>query len=35
LRNFSGNSDFLFVGSGVSGGPGTALLTSTGEAQEL
>jgi uncharacterized protein YbjQ (UPF0145 family) len=35
LRNLSGNSEFLFVGSGVSGGPGTALFTSAGDAQEL
>jgi uncharacterized protein YbjQ (UPF0145 family) len=35
LRNLSGNSEFLFVGSGVSGGPGTALFTSSGDAQEL
>jgi uncharacterized protein YbjQ (UPF0145 family) len=35
LRNLSGNSEFLFVGSGVSGAPGTALFTSAGDAQEL
>src|ERR1700735_2325232 len=35
LRGLSGNSEFLFVGSGVSGGPGTALFTSAGDAQEL
>jgi len=35
LRNLSGNSEFLFVGSGVSGGPGTAPFTSAGDAQEL
>jgi uncharacterized protein YbjQ (UPF0145 family) len=35
LRNLSGNSEFLFVGSGVSGGPGTARFTSAGDAQEL
>jgi uncharacterized protein YbjQ (UPF0145 family) len=35
LRNLSGNSEFLFVGSGVSGGPGTSLFTSAGDAQEL
>jgi uncharacterized protein YbjQ (UPF0145 family) len=35
LRNLSGNSEFLFVGSGVIGGPGTALFTSAGDAQEL
>jgi uncharacterized protein YbjQ (UPF0145 family) len=35
LRALSGNSEFLFVGSGVSGGPGTALFTSSGDAQEL
>src|SRR5260370_16789845 len=34
-RGLSGNSEFLFVGSGVSGGPGTALFTSAGDAQEL
>jgi uncharacterized protein YbjQ (UPF0145 family) len=35
LRGLSGNSEFLFVGSGVGGGPGTALFTSAGDAQEL
>jgi uncharacterized protein YbjQ (UPF0145 family) len=35
LRALGGNSEFLFVGSGVSGGPGTALFTSAGDAQEL
>lgn len=35
LRNLGGNSEFLFVGSGVSGGPGTARFTSAGDAQEL
>ncbi len=35
LRGLSGNSEFLFVGSGVRGGPGTALFTSAGDAQEL
>jgi uncharacterized protein YbjQ (UPF0145 family) len=35
LRNLSGNSEFLFVGSGVSGAEGTALFTSAGDAQEL
>jgi uncharacterized protein YbjQ (UPF0145 family) len=35
LRSLGGNSEFLFVGSGVSGGPGTALFTSAGDAQEL
>jgi uncharacterized protein YbjQ (UPF0145 family) len=35
LRNMSGNSEFLFVGSGVSGGPGTPGFTSAGDAQEL
>src|ERR1700678_761122 len=35
LRNLSGNSEFLFVGSGVSGAQGTALFTSSGDAQEL
>ena len=35
LRGLGGNSEFLFVGSGVSGGPGTALFTSAGDAQEL
>src|SRR5580692_11825215 len=35
LRNLSGNSEFLFVGSGVSGSAGTAAFTSAGDAQEL
>jgi uncharacterized protein YbjQ (UPF0145 family) len=35
LRNLGGNSEFLFVGSGVSGAQGTALFTSAGDAQEL
>jgi uncharacterized protein YbjQ (UPF0145 family) len=35
LRSLSGNSEFLFVGSGVSGAPGTAAFTSAGDAQEL
>jgi uncharacterized protein YbjQ (UPF0145 family) len=35
LRNLSGNSEFLFVGSGVSGGPNTPAFTSAGDAQEL
>jgi uncharacterized protein YbjQ (UPF0145 family) len=35
LRNLSGNSEFLFVGSGVSGAQGTTLFTSAGDAQEL
>jgi uncharacterized protein YbjQ (UPF0145 family) len=35
LRNLSGNSEFLFVGSGVSGASGTAQFTSAGDAQEL
>jgi uncharacterized protein YbjQ (UPF0145 family) len=35
LRNLSGNSEFLFVGSGVSGAEGSALFTSAGDAQEL
>jgi uncharacterized protein YbjQ (UPF0145 family) len=35
LRNLSGNSEFLFVGSGVIGAQGTALFTSSGDAQEL
>src|SRR3984957_2972966 len=35
LRNLSGNSEFLFVGSGVTGAQGTALFTSAGDAQEL
>ena len=35
LRNLSGNSEFLFVGSGVIGAQGTTLFTSSGDAQEL
>src|ERR1700704_2116451 len=35
LRNLGGNSEFLFVGSGVSGGPNTPAFTSAGDAQEL
>lgn len=35
LRGLSGNSEFLFVGSGVRGGPDTAMFTSAGDAQEL
>jgi uncharacterized protein YbjQ (UPF0145 family) len=35
LRSLSGNSEFLFVGSGVTGAQGTALFTSAGDAQEL
>src|SRR5258708_35809585 len=35
LRGLSGNSEFLFVGSGVRGGPDTALFSSAGDAQEL
>jgi uncharacterized protein YbjQ (UPF0145 family) len=35
LRSLGGNSEFLFVGSGVSGQPGTAAFTSSGDAQEL
>jgi uncharacterized protein YbjQ (UPF0145 family) len=35
LRNLSGNSEFLFVGSGVSGAEGSARFTSAGDAQEL
>jgi uncharacterized protein YbjQ (UPF0145 family) len=35
LRSLSGNSEFLFVGSGVIGAQGTALFTSAGDAQEL
>jgi uncharacterized protein YbjQ (UPF0145 family) len=35
LRSLGGNSEFLFVGSGVSGAQGTALFTSAGDAQEL
>jgi uncharacterized protein YbjQ (UPF0145 family) len=35
LRNLGGNSEFLFVGSGVSGRPGAASFTSANDAQEL
>jgi uncharacterized protein YbjQ (UPF0145 family) len=35
LRGLGGNSEFLFVGSGVTGAPGAALFTSAGDAQEL
>jgi uncharacterized protein YbjQ (UPF0145 family) len=35
LRSLGGNSEFLFVGSGVSGEPGAASFTSAGDAQEL
>ena len=35
LRSLGGNSEFLFVGSGVAGAPGTAAFTSAGDAQEL
>src|ERR1700739_3965736 len=35
LRSLGGNSEFLFVGSGVSGQPGRAAFTSAGDAQEL
>jgi uncharacterized protein YbjQ (UPF0145 family) len=35
LRSLGGNSEFLFVGSGVSGQPGAASFTSSGDAQEL
>jgi uncharacterized protein YbjQ (UPF0145 family) len=35
LRGLSGNSEFLFVGSGVSGGAETPRFTSAGDAQEL
>jgi uncharacterized protein YbjQ (UPF0145 family) len=35
LRSLGGNSEFLFVGSGVSGQPGTRDFTSAGDAQEL
>jgi uncharacterized protein YbjQ (UPF0145 family) len=35
LRGLGGNSEFLFVGSGVSGQPGTRAFTSAGDAQEL
>src|SRR5271155_5218528 len=32
LRSLGGNSELLFVGLGVGGGPGTALFTSAGDA---
>jgi uncharacterized protein YbjQ (UPF0145 family) len=35
LRSLSGNSEFLFVGSGVIAAQGTTLFTSAGDAQEL
>ncbi len=35
LRNLGGNSEFLFVGSGVSGREGSARFTSAHDAQEL
>lgn len=35
LRSLGGNSEFLFVGSGVTGAQGTAPFTSAGDAQEL
>src|ERR1700761_8322859 len=35
LRSLGGNSEFLFVGSGVSGGAETPRFTSAGDAQEL
>ena len=35
LRHFGGNSEFLFVGSGVHASQGTAAFTSAGDAQEL
>jgi uncharacterized protein YbjQ (UPF0145 family) len=35
LRSLGGNSEFLFVGSGVSGGADTKPFTSAGDAQEL
>jgi uncharacterized protein YbjQ (UPF0145 family) len=35
LRNLSGNSEFLFVGSGVSGREGSLKFSSAGDAQEL
>ena len=35
LRNLSGNSEFLFVGSGVSGQEGAVRFTSAHDAQEL
>lgn len=35
LRSLAGNTEFLFVGSGVIGGNGTRHFTSAGDAQEL
>jgi uncharacterized protein YbjQ (UPF0145 family) len=35
LRSLAGNSEFLFVGSGVTGPQGSATFTSAGDAQEL
>ena len=35
LRSLGGNSEFLFVGSGVTGEAGAAAFTSSGDAQEL
>jgi uncharacterized protein YbjQ (UPF0145 family) len=35
LRSLGGNSEFLFVGSGVSGSAATSKFTSAGDAQEL
>jgi uncharacterized protein YbjQ (UPF0145 family) len=35
LRSLGGNSEFLFVGSGVSGAEGSMRFTSAGDAQEL
>src|SRR5258708_32239277 len=35
LRGLSGNSEFLFAGSGVRGGPDTSLFTSAGDAPAL
>jgi len=35
LRSLAGNTEFLFVGSGVSGAAGTRHFTSAGDAQEL
>ncbi|MEJ2360179.1 MAG: heavy metal-binding domain-containing protein [Gammaproteobacteria bacterium] len=35
LRSLAGNTEFLFVGSGVVGGGGTRHFTSAGDAQEL
>ena len=35
LRSLAGNSEFLFVGSGVTRAEGSALFTSAGDAQEL